>query len=137
MRVMTLILALTTLAGCAGPLPAVDPNMAWVDLRTITGKVVMADKLDGKNTYDGRYFQVTPGGHSLQVRYDYEYRYGSMGLMGDDYTEITCFVEVDYAHFAAGQRYVLEVRSLTNDVDAWLYDAERKTVAQEGNVHCI
>ena len=57
--------------------------------------------------------------------------------MGDNYAEITCFVEIDYPHFAAGQRYVLEVRSLTSDVDAWLYDADRKVVAEERDVHCI
>ncbi len=142
MRFTTLPIALVlaTLAGCAGPLPAVNPDMAWVDMRTITGQLIMGDKLDGKNTYDGRYFQVTPGSHELQVRYDYEYRSGGMGMIGDEYTEITCYVSVHYDHFAAGQRYVLEVRSLANSVDAWLYDAERKVVAEEeeeGGVHCI
>ncbi len=63
-------------------------------------------------------------------------------MIGDEYTEITCYVSVRYDHFAAGQRYVLEVRSLANSVDAWLYDAERKVVAEEeeeeeGGVHCI
>ncbi|KPW81941.1 putative Lipoprotein [Pseudomonas syringae pv. cerasicola] len=111
-------LALTALSGCAGPLPAVSPDMAWVDMRTITGQLIMGDKLDGENTYDGRYFQVTPGSHELQVRYDYEYRSGGMGMIGDEYTEITCYVSVRYDHFAAGQRYVLEVRSLANSVDA-------------------
>jgi len=137
MRLMTLIIALATLVGCAGPLPAVNPDMAWVDMRTVGGKLVMADKLDGKHTYDGRYFQVTPGSHTLQVRYDYEYRAGGLGMMGDDYTEITCFIGVRYEHFAAGQRYMLEVRSLANDVDAWLYDAQRNTVAEEADIHCI
>ncbi|AVB17905.1 MULTISPECIES: PA0061/PA0062 family lipoprotein [Pseudomonas syringae group] len=139
MRLITLITALT-LAGCAGPLPAVDPGMAWIDMRTLTGQLIMADKLDGKNTYDGRYFQVTPGSHELQVRYDYEYRSGGMGMIGDEYTEITCYVSVRYEHFAAGQRYMLEVRSLANSVDAWLYDEKRNVVAdeeQEGGVHCI
>ncbi|NAT23509.1 PA0061/PA0062 family lipoprotein [Pseudomonas syringae] len=141
-RFLTLTTAfiLATLAGCAGPLPAVDPGMAWIDMRTLTGQLIMADKLDGKNTYDGRYFQVTPGSHELQVRYDYEYRSGGMGMIGDEYTEITCYVSVRYEHFAAGQRYMLEVRSLANSVDAWLYDEKRNVVAeeeQEGGVHCI
>ena len=138
--ILITVFTLATLAGCAGPLPAVNPDMAWVDMRTITGQLIMGDKLDDKNTYDGRYFQVTPGSHELQVRYDYEYRSGGMGMVGDEYTEITCYVSVRYDHFAAGQRYVLEVRSLANSVDAWLYDAERKVVAEEeeeGGVHCI
>ncbi|WP_259639785.1 hypothetical protein [Pseudomonas syringae group genomosp. 3] len=114
--------------------------MAWVDMRTLTGQLIMADKLDDENTYDGRYFQVTPGRHELQVRYDYEYRSGGMGMIGDEYTEITCYVSVRYEHFAAGQRYMLEVRSLANSVDAWLYDEKRNVVAEEeeeGGVHCI
>jgi hypothetical protein len=137
MRLMTLTLTLATLVGCAGPLPAMNPDMAWVDMRTMSGILVMADRLDGKSTYDGRYFQVSPGSHTLQVRYDYEYRSGGLAMADDDYSELTCFIEVQYDHFAAGQRYMLEVRSLANNIDAWLYDAERNTVAEEGDVHCI
>lgn len=137
MRLIPPCLILATLAGCASPLPAVDPNMAWIDMNTFTGRLVMADRLDGKNTEDGRYFQVTPGSHQLQVRYDYEYRSGGMGIMSDDLKEITCYIEVQYDHFAAGQRYRLEVRSIANSVDAMLYDAQRKVVAEEGNTHCL
>jgi hypothetical protein len=137
MRPLLMILGLTTLAGCAGPLPAVDPQQAWVDMRTMTGKLVMADKVDGQTTYDGRYFQISPGPHKLQVRYDYEVRYGGISLMSDDYTELTCFVEVKYDHFVAGQRYMIEVRSLTNDVTAELLDAQRKVLAEESSVTCI
>lgn len=137
MRPLLMILGLTTLAGCAGPLPAVDPQQAWVDMRTMTGKLVMADKVDGQTTYDGRYFQVSPGSHKLQVRYDYEVRYGGFTAMGNEYTELTCFVEMKYDHFAAGQRYMIEVRSLTNDVTAQLLDAQRKVLAEESSVTCI
>ncbi|KQQ53671.1 hypothetical protein ASF84_17835 [Pseudomonas sp. Leaf127] len=138
MRLTVSILALGLLAGCAGPLPNHDPGQAWVDLATPTGKMVMADKLDGQRTWDGRYFQVAPGKHELQVRFDYEYRSGTaLGMFSDDFTEITCFIEVDYDHFQAGQRYRLEVRSLTNDIEARLYDAQRQVVAREGHIQCI
>ena len=137
MRPLLMILGLTTLAGCAGPLPAVDPQQAWVDMRTMTGKLVMADKVDGQTTDDGRYFQISPGPHKLQVRYDYEIRYGGFTAIGSEYTELTCFVEVKYDHFVAGQRYMIEVRSLTNDVTAELLDAQRKVLANESNVTCI
>jgi hypothetical protein len=138
MRHLPIILALTTLAGCAGALPTVDPQQAWVDMRTITGKLIMSDKVDGQTTPDGRYFQVSPGSHKLQVRYDYEIRYGGgFSAMSDDYTELTCFIELSYDHFAAGQRYLIEARSLTNDVTAQLLDAQRKVLAEEGRVTCI
>lgn len=137
MRPFPLILASAALAGCAGPMPAVDPHLAWVEMRTTTGTLVMADKVDGESTYDGRYFQITPGPHTLQVRYDYEVRYGGFTAMGNEYTELTCFVEVKYDHFAAGQRYRIEVRSLTNNVSAELLDAQRNVLAEEGSVTCI
>lgn len=137
MRYPLFALALATLAGCAGPLPAVDPQQAWVDLYTITGKLVMADKLDGKNTYDGRFFQMPPGSHELQVRYDYEYRSGGLGMSTSMFNELTCYIDVHYDGFAPGQRYRLEVRHIANDITARLYDAERKVVAREGDINCI
>lgn len=137
MRYLPMLLALTTLAGCAGPMPAIDPAQAWVEMRTMTGKLVMADKVDGKTTYDGRYFQIPPGSHRLQVRYDYEIHYGGFTAMGDEYTELTCFVELHYTQFQAGQRYMIEVRSLANNVSAELLDAQRKVLATEDHVSCI
>jgi len=137
MRPLSLMLALATVAGCAGPMPTVDPQQAWVEMRTTTGTLVMADKVDGKTTYDGRYFQVSPGPHTLQVRYDYEVRYGGFTAMGNEYTELTCFVEVKYDHFTAGQRYRIEVRSLANNVSAQLQDAQHQVLAEETSVSCI
>lgn len=137
MRYPLCALAFATLAGCAGPLPAVDPQQAWVDLRTVTGKLVMADKLDGKTTYDGRFFQMPPGSHELQVRYDYDYQAGGLGLSMDLYNELTCYIHVHYDNFAAGQRYRLEVRHIANDITARLFDAERREVAREGDINCI
>lgn len=137
MRHLLIALALTLLAGCAGPLPAVDPQLAWVDMRTSSGTLIMADKVDGVTTYDGRYFQISPGSHRLQIRYDYEVRYGGFSALTDDYTELTCYIELRYDHFAAGQRYLIEGRSLTNDVGAKLMDAQRNILAAEDNVSCI
>lgn len=137
MRLPFLLIALSMLAGCAGPLPAVDPQQAWVDMHTFTGKLVMADKLDGKRTEDGRYFQVTPGKHELQVRYDYEYAAGGLGLSMDMYNEITCYVTVEYDKFEAGRRYRLEVRDIANSIDAQLKDEQRTVLAEESNVMCL
>jgi hypothetical protein len=137
MRPLVIALALTLLAGCAGPLPAVDPQLAWIDLRTSSGVLIMADKVDGVTTYDGRYFQISPGNHEVQVRYDYEVRYGGFSALSDDYTELTCYIRLHYAHFAAGQRYLIEARSLANDVGARLLDAQRNVLANEDSVSCI
>jgi hypothetical protein len=137
MRLPLLIVTLSLLAGCAGPLPAVDPQKAWVDLHTFTGKTLMADKLDGVRTEDGRYFQVTPGKHKLEVRYDYEYAPGGLGLSMDIYNELTCYVTINYDHFKAGHRYRLDVRHIANSIDAQLRDEQRKVLAEEGDIFCI
>lgn len=71
MRQPMMLIALSALGACASPLPPKDPKQAWVDLYTMTpGRVIMADRLDGKRLDDGRYFQVTPGKHELIVRFD-------------------------------------------------------------------
>ena len=66
------ILSLLLLAGCASPLPAADPQQAWVDLRPLPGQVLMADELDRRDLRDGRYFQMAPGAHELLLRYQFE-----------------------------------------------------------------
>lgn len=135
MRQPAMFLAFTTLGACTSPMPPVDQKQAWVDLYTITpGKVLMAERLDGKRLNDGRYFQVTPGKHELVVRFDYEL---STGLFTTDPTERTCYLTLEYDGFEAGQRYRLEARAIALQPNAWLYDAERKVVAQERLTHCI
>lgn len=94
----------------------------------------MADRLDGTRLNDGRYFQVTPGPHELIVRFDYEVYAG--GFTSEP-VERTCYLTVRYDNFQAGQRYRLEARALSMTPNAWLYDADRKILAEERDVHCI
>lgn len=135
MRQPLMLLTVSTLAACSNPLPPIDTKQAWVDLYTITpGRLVMADRLDGTRLNDGRYFQVTPGPHELIVRFDYEVYAG--GFISEP-VERTCYLTVRYDNFQAGQRYRLEARALSMTPNAWLYDADRKVLAEERDVHCI
>lgn len=135
MRQPLMFLTVSTLAACSNPLPPIDTKQAWVDLYTITpGRLVMADRLDGTRLNDGRYFQVTPGPHELIVRFDYEVYAG--GFTSEP-VERTCYLTVRYDNFQAGQRYRLEARALSMTPNAWLYDADRKILAEERDVHCI
>lgn len=137
MRQPLLITALITLAGCAiPPLPPVDAQQAWVEMFTYTGNLVMADKLDGKRWDDGRYFQVQPGRHELQVRFDYE-SYGGAFSGFADVTTRTCYIVLDYDHFAPGQRYRLEARNAGITISGRLYDAQRRMVAEDREVTCL
>ena len=131
-------LALTcVLSACAStPLPVHNPAMAWVDLETQTGKLVMAERLDNQRTADGRYFQVTPGSHELMVRFDYEVFIGGMSQFSNP-QERLCYLTLNYADFHPGQRYRLQARSLGFNAYARLFNAEGKVVAEERLVNCI
>ncbi|AJO75785.1 MULTISPECIES: hypothetical protein [Pseudomonas] len=138
MRQPLLLLALTGLVACTSPLPAVDPQQAWVDFATPTpgGKLLMAERLDNQRLRDGRYFQVTPGSHELMVRFDFEVFSGRLGLLNDP-AERLCYLSIRYDHFEAGQRYLLEGRSLGFTPSARLYNARRELLAEDHMVNCV
>ncbi|MDB5994069.1 MAG: putative lipoprotein [Pseudomonas sp.] len=138
MRRLLLVLAAVAFAGCQSPLPAVNPQMAWVDFATPSpgGKVLMAERLDNQRLRDGRFYQVAPGSHELIVRFDFEVFGGSGGLMNDP-LERLCYLTINYDHFEAGQRYLLEARSLAFTPSARLYNAKREIVAEDREYHCI
>lgn len=134
-----LVLAITLLAGCQTPMPAANPQMAWVDFSTPfpNDRVLMAERLDNQRLRDGRFFQVTPGRHELVVRFDYEVNGGGgISLMGGT-TVRQCYLTVNYSHFQAGQRYVLEARSMALTPEARLYDAKGEVVAEVSEFYCL
>ena len=140
MRQLLLPATALFLSACAStPIPPVDPHQAWIDFATPTpgAKLVMAQRLDGKNLDDGRFFQVPPGSHELMVRFDFEVNTGA-GIGGLDQTrDRTCFMTLQYDNFQAGQHYVLEGRSLAFTPNIRLYNAARQLLAQERSVNCI
>jgi hypothetical protein len=138
MRRLLLLLAAGAFAGCQSPLPAVDPQMAWVDFATPTpgGKLLMAERLDNQRLRDGRFFQVSPGSHELRVRFDFEV-FGGGGSLMTGPVERLCYLTIRFDHFEAGQRYRLEARSLAFTPSARLYNDKREIVAQDREVNCI
>jgi len=117
------------------PVPQADPRLAWVDLSTVSGKLVMADRLDDRRWPDGRYFQVTPGEHELIVRFDFEV-YGGIGFNTDTF-ERKCYITLRYEHFQAGQRYRVEAREIGLRPSARLYDSQRQIVAEDSHINCL
>lgn len=131
-----LLLSLLTLGACAGtPPPTPDPQQAWVALLAEPGDSLTAHELDGKRMSDGRYFQMPPGAHELEVRYRFE-RNMVGNQIGMESTEVTCFLRVRYAGFAAGQRYRFEVRPLAAKAQGWLYNDQRQVVARGEVLRC-
>ncbi|MBK5532244.1 hypothetical protein JFT91_06415 [Pseudomonas sp. TH08] len=138
MRRLTLLLAASLVAGCQSPLPSADPGKAWVDFAMPApgGKVLMAERLDNVRLEDGRFFQVAPGSHELRVRFDFEV-FGGGGSLMNGPVERLCYLYIRYDHFEAGQRYVLEGRSLAFTPSARLYNAKREIVAEDHDYNCI
>ena len=140
MRQLLLPVAVLLLSACTStPLPPIDPQQVWIDFATPTpgAKLVMAQRLDGKNLDDGRYFQFPPGKHELMVRFDFEVPTGgSLNGFGQT-TERTCFMTLEYAQIEAGQRYRLEDRSLGYTPNIRLYNAARQLLAEERSVNCL
>ena len=137
MRTYLLLGMACLLSACVStPLPKPDPSLAWVDLETQTGRLVMAERLDHQRMTDGRYFQVSPGSHELMVRFDYEVFIGGMSQFSNP-QERLCYLTLNYADFQPGQRYRLQARSLGFNAYARLFNAEGKVVAEERLVNCI
>ena len=124
------------LSACAStPVPEHDPQQAWVEMFTRTGKLVMAERLDGKRLADGRYFQMPPGAHELVVRYDYEIQIPS--LVMSQPSERLCYITLQYDDFKAGQRYRLEGRNLGLQAGARLFDEQGNKLAEDRKVNCL
>ncbi|MNT91254.1 hypothetical protein D3C72_2323200 [compost metagenome] len=48
-----------------------------------------------------------------------------------------CYLTIHYEHFEAGQRYVLEGRSMAMTPEARLYNAKREIVAEASDYYCL
>ncbi|WP_397459161.1 hypothetical protein AB3464_05750 [Pseudomonas asplenii] len=117
------------LSACAGPIPKADPSKAWISLQEETPNDLMAERVDGKPVNDGRYFEVLPGGHRLDVTFFKE-------EAGDD-NEQDCRGQIEYKDFNAGEHYTLVESSLGTALRASLMDGRGKEVASTGDFDCM
>ncbi|MCQ4309218.1 hypothetical protein NA645_14600 [Pseudomonas stutzeri] len=135
MRLPLVLLLSVGLSGCASPLPPPDPNMAWIDLTAQPSDIFMSDRLDDKRTPDGRYFQVSPGAHELEARYEFEISSGGMGIFGET-QYLRCTMVIRYDDFQAGRRYLFQARSLGFTPQGWLRDEQHNVLARAEAEHC-
>ncbi|MCO7614028.1 hypothetical protein NJH83_27700 [Pseudomonas chlororaphis] len=117
------------LSACAGPMPQPDPSEAWIGLQEEAPNDLMAERVDGKRVDDGRYFEVKPGAHRLDVTLFEE----SVG----DSNQQDCNGHLSYSGFKAGEHYKLVESSLGSEVSARLYDAQGKQVASTQDFNCM
>ncbi|UUY09419.1 hypothetical protein LRS11_05110 [Pseudomonas sp. J452] len=123
------------LAGCALWLPRHDPGQAWIELHAGEEQQLQALQVDGKDQGDTRYFQVSPGRHELQVRLQFQVAPGNIGPASQGHPR-TCLLSLDYAEFAAGQRYSLKAGS--HGFRPWvrLYDERAEPLARAREGRC-
>ncbi|WP_404939537.1 hypothetical protein P7C00_13890 [Pseudomonas sp. JDS08PS003] len=117
------------LSACAGPMPQPDPSEAWIGLEEEAPNDLMAERVDGKTVDDGRYFEVKPGAHRLDVTLFEE----SVG----DSNQQDCNGHISYSGFKAGEHYKLVESSLGTEVSVRLYDAKGKQVASTHGFACM
>ncbi|OCW24014.1 MULTISPECIES: hypothetical protein [Pseudomonas] len=117
------------LSACAGAIPKADPSKAWISLQEETPNNLLAERVDGKPVNDGRYFEVLPGGHRLDVTFFKE-------EPGDD-NQQDCQGQIEYKNFNAGEHYTLVESSLGTTLRASLMDGRGKELASTDDFDCM
>ncbi|POA31339.1 MULTISPECIES: hypothetical protein [Pseudomonas] len=117
------------LSACAGPVPKSDPSDAWIALQQPSSSSLLADRVDGRRVDDGRYFEVKPGAHRLQMTL----------LTGADGNSVepTCMGHLQYSGFQAGEHYQINTSSEGQSASARLVDSHGKQVAQSDRFKCL
>lgn len=135
MRLPLLLSTLLALGACASPLPPPSHDKAWVDLRASGSELLMAHTLDDRRVDDGRFFEVDPGAHELEARYQFELTHGPVASFSEP-RQVTCYLRVRHDGFVAGQRYRFEARPQQLKAQGWLYDDQRNLLARAQVVRC-
>jgi hypothetical protein len=117
------------LSACAGPMPKADPSEAWIGLQEEPSGVLMAEDLDGKRLNDGRYFDVKPGAHRLDVELIVE---GN----GDD-GQMNCEAGIRFDQFRAGGHYTLVESSLGEEYRVKLEDSSGHQIGHSKDFTCM
>jgi hypothetical protein len=135
MRHILLLPGLALLSACAGPLPSADPQQAWVAVQGAPGDSLLAARQDGLAVNDGRYYQLTPGAHELQLRLQFELPSGGAGGLREPQTR-SCLFSIRYAEFAAGQVY--RIKGGQQGYRPWvrLYGPQQQVLARGRQLRC-
>lgn len=118
------------LTACSAPLPAPQKGMAWISVDPQPGQQMSARRLDNELVQDGRYFQVQPGQHALELFLSYP----KENVQGDGLRK--CEVHIRYPDFMADQQYKVKARTNGWSVRAWLYDDANEKLVESQYVRC-
>lgn len=132
----SLLLLLLLLSACAKALPAADPGKAWVDLYTVAGNQLSANAVDGLDWSHGRYFEIKPGKHRLQVRLQFDVGGGNGREHQGGGGTRTCMLALDYDNFEAGQKYRLKAGTMSRRGWLRLYDSQGNVLSRGKQLRC-
>jgi hypothetical protein len=118
----------TALAGCAGPMPKADPSEAWIGFKEEPQGSLLADEVDGQRLNDGRYFEVAPGAHKLDV---------NLIVDGPGNNQEDCHVQVNFKDFKAGEHYRVVETSFGPDYRASLVDSQGHQLGKDRDFSCL
>lgn len=127
---------LLLLMACSKQLPAADPTKAWIDLYTIAGNQLSAKEVDGRDWSQGRYFELTPGKHNLQVRLQFDISGGAGRDHNGGSQTRTCILGLDYDQFQAGQKYRLKAGQVSRRGWLRLYDSQGNVLSRGKQLRC-
>jgi hypothetical protein len=133
-RLSLCLLPAAALSGCS-LWPQHDPSQAWIDLAGPEKNTLQAVQVDAKPQDDDDYFQIQPGAHELEVRFSFEVSGSNIGRDSEALPR-TCLLTLDYAGFAAGERYRLEAGSFGFRPWAQLYGTDGSKLAQAREGRC-
>lgn len=126
---------ISILSGCTLWMPRHDPAQAWIELAPREKTELQALAVDGRPLRDGRYFQVRPGPHTLEVRYRFQVQGTNIG---PDHEPLPrdCKLSLEYDRFDAGVRYRLVAGH--NGFRPWvrLEDPHRSVLARATEQGC-
>lgn len=89
---------------------------------------MIARRLDGDQAESLNHFIVSPGKHSMEL---------GIVMIGYQNSHRRCTATLDYANFAADQRYTLVQSRTDAEVKVSLMDSRGVAVAQAGKVPCL
>ncbi|MEB0223930.1 hypothetical protein [Pseudomonas sp. 10S4] len=116
------------LSACAGPMPKADPSEAWIGMDQPASADLLAERIDGKEVHDARYFEVKPGAHRLDMTL-------LSGADGNS-TDLNCMGRLDYSEFKAGEHYQINASSEGLKAAVSLVDSHGNQVAQSHSFKC-
>jgi hypothetical protein len=90
----------------------------------------MAEDVDGKRLNDGRYFDVKPGAHKLDVNLIVE---GA----GNNDDQMNCEAGIQFSQFKAGEHYKLVESSLGDEYSVKLEDSQGHQIGHSKDFTCM